>query len=408
MVSERLLNPPLLRGWIGGGGGGGGGGAVSSVFTRTGAVVAQAGDYTAAQVTSAADLSSSSQQAFTGEVSAPDYVASGLTGATAASRYVGATTSGAPASGTHSVGDFAIAQNGHIFVCTVLGTPGTWVDVGSVGNAVTSVFSRTGVVVAQSGDYTASQVTNAADKSSGSQQLFTAEVKAPDLVAGGLTGATAASRYVGATTAGAPTTGTFSTGDFVVDQLGRFFVCISGGTPGTWMRVSGGGWSAQVDLRNTNTIQTILSQSIPGNTLGANGGLLVTVSGLYQNNSGSTRGITLQVSFGGTTMWGDATSSSFIASTTDVYPFFWQFLLYNANATNSQRMAGRVGMGEHVAASIAGNGKLDTQAEVIGQVITGGSSVDTTSAQTLLLQATNSAQNASLGLVVHTSVQSVV
>src|SRR5215475_13817920 len=35
-------------------GGGGGGGAVSSVFTRTGAVVAQTGDYTAAQVTNAA------------------------------------------------------------------------------------------------------------------------------------------------------------------------------------------------------------------------------------------------------------------------------------------------------------------------------------------------------------------
>src|SRR2546430_3485452 len=56
--------------------------------------------------------------------------ASGLTGSVAASRYVGATASGAPASGAHLVGDFVIAQNGGVFVCTVAGTPGTWVGVG--------------------------------------------------------------------------------------------------------------------------------------------------------------------------------------------------------------------------------------------------------------------------------------
>jgi hypothetical protein len=110
-----------------------GGGAVSSVFTRTGAVVAANGDYYGA-------------------------VASALTGATAASRYVGATSSGAPGSGTFSTGDFVIAQNGHVFVCTSGGSPGTWADVGSGGGAVSSVFTRTGAVTAQSGDYTASQV----------------------------------------------------------------------------------------------------------------------------------------------------------------------------------------------------------------------------------------------------------
>lgn len=41
---------------------------------------------------------------------------------------------------------------------------------------VTSVFTRTGAVTAQSGDYTAAQVTNAADKSSGSTQFFTGAV----------------------------------------------------------------------------------------------------------------------------------------------------------------------------------------------------------------------------------------
>ncbi len=45
---------------------GGGGGAVSSVFTRAGNVVASVGDYTAAQVTNAADKASAAAQAFTG------------------------------------------------------------------------------------------------------------------------------------------------------------------------------------------------------------------------------------------------------------------------------------------------------------------------------------------------------
>lgn len=46
-------------------------GAVASVFTRTGAVVATTGDYTAAQVTNAADKSTATQQTFTGTIRTP-------------------------------------------------------------------------------------------------------------------------------------------------------------------------------------------------------------------------------------------------------------------------------------------------------------------------------------------------
>jgi hypothetical protein len=92
----------------------------------------------------------------------------GLTGATAASRYVGATTSGAPLSapaGGFFVGDYIVDQSGSFWICTTAGSPGTWTQVaagGGGGGAVTSVFGRTGVVVAQSGDYTAAQVGAAA------------------------------------------------------------------------------------------------------------------------------------------------------------------------------------------------------------------------------------------------------
>ena len=54
--------------------------------------------------------------------------ATGLPGATAASRHAGATASGAPSSGTFAVGDFIIDQSGAMYVCTVAGTPGTWVQ----------------------------------------------------------------------------------------------------------------------------------------------------------------------------------------------------------------------------------------------------------------------------------------
>ncbi|HXJ65834.1 MAG TPA: hypothetical protein VNN79_18915 [Actinomycetota bacterium] len=57
-------------------------------------------------------------------------VTAAATGATQASQYVGATTSGAPASGTHAVGDFIVDQSGSFWICTAAGTPGTWVQVG--------------------------------------------------------------------------------------------------------------------------------------------------------------------------------------------------------------------------------------------------------------------------------------
>lgn len=71
---------------------------------------------------------------------------SGIGDAVSQSRYVGATTSGAPTSGTFSVGDFVIARNGKIWICTSGGTPGTWVDAGSgsaPANMVTTDTTQT-------------------------------------------------------------------------------------------------------------------------------------------------------------------------------------------------------------------------------------------------------------------------
>lgn len=51
----------------------------------------------------------------------------------------------------------------------------------------------------------------------------------------GVTGATAATRFAGATASGAPTSGTFLTGDWIIDMsVPTVRFCTAGGTPGTW------------------------------------------------------------------------------------------------------------------------------------------------------------------------------
>jgi hypothetical protein len=77
-------------------------------------------------------------------------IPTGNTGATSASRYAGATASGSPATGTYAVGDFIVAQNGAIWVCTAAGTPGTWVQIGATGTIYNqSIKANNGTAVTQ-------------------------------------------------------------------------------------------------------------------------------------------------------------------------------------------------------------------------------------------------------------------
>lgn len=148
-----------------------------------------------------------------------DYQGAGLAGATAASRYAGATASGAPTTGTFAKGDYVIAQDGITWICTVGGSPGTWTQ---------SYWAGAGLPVALTG--------------------------AP--------GATGAARFVGGTPTGAPAAGTFAVGDFVVAQDGQVWTCITAGTPGVWRAGSD---------RPTGTIEpTFLTAPAP-NTLILNG-----------------------------------------------------------------------------------------------------------------------------------------
>lgn len=151
-------------------------------------------------------------------------VASGLTGATAASRHVGATASGAPVAGTFAAGDYIVDQSGPIIVCTAAGSPGTW-----------SKQALDALVMHLAGTET---VTGA--KTFSAALVGQSSITGQSVAASGLTGAVAASRYVGATASGAPTVGTFAVGDYVIDQTGFVYVCTVAGTPGTWRSTPGG------------------------------------------------------------------------------------------------------------------------------------------------------------------------
>lgn len=268
----------------------------------------------------------SGNQTISSQLTVGDLKVTGLTGANVASRYVGATSSGSPVSGTFAVGDYIIDQTGAIWICTVAGTPGTWVNTAGSG---TNYWNLTGTVLSPiSGTYSLSVPAGAAFGSNttitanggisltinganntqlslyntvnnaqyiiqcvstgqnSSSQAFNSSVNPAnvynqyqggrtafnitqdtsltyavtigtngsvsglqasgeiyavgDLKVGGLTGATAASRYVGATASGAPVSGTFAIGDYVIDQTGAIWICTVAGSPGTFVSVSGG------------------------------------------------------------------------------------------------------------------------------------------------------------------------
>ena len=160
-------------------------------------------------------------------------VASGITGATAASRHAGATVAGAPLSGTFAKGDFVVDQTGSIWICTTSGTPGNWVQLGAVAAGGSPV---TGVSAASPLQSTGGTTPQVSLPTSG-VIAQTVPITGQALVASGLTGSTAASRYVGATASGRPLTGTYIQGDFVVDRTGSIWICTVGGTSGTWVQL---------------------------------------------------------------------------------------------------------------------------------------------------------------------------
>ena len=66
-------------------------------------------------------------------VRAPAFLSTGLQGSNTSSRFVGATASGHPTTGYYLIGDYCVDQTGGFWICTVSGSPGTWLKVGTGG-----------------------------------------------------------------------------------------------------------------------------------------------------------------------------------------------------------------------------------------------------------------------------------
>jgi Type VI secretion system/phage-baseplate injector OB domain len=194
-VSVMFLGgDPAMPTWIGPvASGGGGGGDVSSVFGRTGAVVGEAGDYTVSEITGAAPLVSPE---FSGTPTAPTPAGGSDSTSIATTAFVqsalptslppsgtagGALTGSYPdpsldatgvTAGSYTLSSITVGADGRI-TSAANGTPGA--------APVTSVFARTGAIVAETGDYLVSQVTGAAPLAS---PALTGTPTAPTATAG--------------------------------------------------------------------------------------------------------------------------------------------------------------------------------------------------------------------------------
>lgn len=156
-------------------------------------------------------------------------VQGGIGGAPLGMRIKGATLSGAPVTGTWKPGDLVTDRTGKIWQCTAGGTPGTWVQAGAALDP-------------NAGDIQPSPGTASAGSSSLGARADHVHGQPPFVAPTGLTGATAAIRYLAGTTSGPPMSGTWAVGDLVPDQQGAIWECTAGGTPGTWKRAGDQPW----------------------------------------------------------------------------------------------------------------------------------------------------------------------
>lgn len=195
----------------------------------------------------------------------------------------------------------------------------------AVAFPVTSVFGRTGAVVATSGDYTAAQVTNAADKSSASAQVFTGNVVAGATFSlpQATTGATLATSGSNTAQVATATTNAMAVGVANnTDTVARFVY-----------RPDRLEWGPGTGARDTFATRTAAAQlTITGDLIGANGifstnatsgvGYAVGAGGAVTQATSKSTGVTLNTVTGRITMnaaaLGAGASVSFVLNNSNI------------------------------------------------------------------------------------------
>ena len=175
-----------------------------------------------------------------------------------------------------------------------------WAPGAITASGVTSFNTRTGAVVPANADYLA-------------------------VASGGLTGATNATRYVGGTANGAPASGTFAVGDFIIDATASVWICVVAGTPGTWASSI----SNHVTLRSATATAkyneiTLFTGSTAGQTISAAGSPIDSVTWSVINNSS----VPLTLSFSANAMYPLGSSSTVTSYTVGVASAY-SFVNYN-------------------------------------------------------------------------------
>lgn len=208
--------------------GGGSGGAVSSVAGKTGAVTLVAADAGAVPTYATASHTTN----FTATVAILHLV--DTTG--------GAVTATLPAANVAGQ-QVAIKLNAGATAVTVvpsgtdtIGAAATTASITLLAEVWEFVSSGTGQWNLVAGNKSLSSLDGRYAQLAGA--TFTGEVIATDLKVTGTTGAPNAGRFVGVTTVGAPTSGTYAVGDYSVSKDGMMFICVTAGTPGTWVTPS--------------------------------------------------------------------------------------------------------------------------------------------------------------------------
>jgi hypothetical protein len=129
---------------------------VSSVFTRTGAVTASVGDYTSTQVTNSSTVTSGGASVTTALNSLQAQIVASVSGVASVFTRTGAVVAVA--------GDYTstlVTNSSAVTGATVTAALNTLnTQVGALVTGVSSVFARTGAVVAVAGDYTSTLITN--------------------------------------------------------------------------------------------------------------------------------------------------------------------------------------------------------------------------------------------------------
>jgi hypothetical protein len=225
-------------------------GGTPGTWVRVGSyLLGNSNTWTAAQTFNAAitgnntiNLTGTGASSVGGTFQATQHIATGQTGATTSTKYAGGTASGSPGSGTFTTGDWIVTTAGDIWICTSGGTPGTWSRVGSYLLGATNTWTAANTFNGAITGNNTINLTGTGTSSVGGQFTGTA------VRASGLTGATQASGYVGATTSGAPASGTFAVGDFIIDRSGSIWICTSAGSPGTWAQLTSSSLTASATV----------------------------------------------------------------------------------------------------------------------------------------------------------------